>query len=59
MNLDMINILPFVLSVVGFRCGHVGGAEIPSRSPAGCLLLFFYCLFLVFIVSFNFLFTFN
>lgn len=59
MNLDMINVLPFVLSVVGFRCGHVDGAEIPSRSPAGSVLFFFYCLFLVFIVSFNFLFSFN
>lgn len=60
MNLDMINVLPSCRSVVGFRCGRRDVAEIPSRSPAGSVLFFLYCLFLVFIVvSLNFLFTFN
>lgn len=46
------------LSVSG--CGRRDVAEIPSRSPAGSVLFFLYCLFLVFIVvSLNFLFTFN
>ena len=44
MNLDMINVLPFVLSVVGFRCGRRDVAEIPSRAlPALCSFPFTVC----------------